>query len=207
MNINILTLKNILFTLIILFLSPILSSCLTLTAYSLIDDAIKNSKPHDPGKFQWGLIHTDSWGKKTVELREYPRELNGTSYYDFGEDGFWRLQTFSMLVPSKEEAKRRYKNKEFYSYKGVFTYIVSDEYPTAQEVFRHCGLYPPRGSYNDVFKDSYNEYGKPINRVHRVADAVIYVEPYKDHPRIFIVKFDGVEMEFDLGKAKRWDWL
>ncbi len=106
-------------------------------------------------------------------------------------DIHFSFQIHGYVEPSDEVKKQHRRNKEWFQYNGTVEYWVCDEYPTIKDVLSKFGwpaICPTRGT---------------IRRVKRTANAVIRIEPYKKHPRVYNFIFDDVAFAIDL-EFDRW---
>lgn len=123
---------------------------------------------------------------------------NYQGFFVFSESNKpWGAQLFSFKItdyvePSDEVKKQHRKSKEWFKYKGIVEYWVSEDYPTVKDILSRFGRLlisskPSDGSLS----------------VKRTAQAEIWIQPYKKHPRVYNFFFDGVGFGIDL-QFDRW---
>lgn len=98
-----------------------------------------------------------------------------------------KFEILNWKTPDKKEIKEHWKNKTWYEYIGTFEYYISDALPSAKAAFLKQGMVAPP------------EYGvdkKP--RVKKRVTATIKIAPYKKHPEVYNVFFDGLGVGFSL---------
>lgn len=159
------------------------------------------------------------WGNSYTTYKNYYEVCfnyrNSWSSWEGGYDGIYahhigknitglQLQTRGKIIyfdfninnykePTKKEIKKHLKNGEWYEYKGVVSYYVSDSYPTASQLAKYSRFVRP-----DPRTDK-------TPTVMRTTEAIIKIQPYKKHPTCFNVYFDDIgvgislnELEFNL---------
>lgn len=119
-------------------------------------------------------------------------------WQDHPSDWFFKFQIKSYVEPSKKEKKQHLKKNVWYEYTGVVEYYISDEYQDIKSILKSSIDYTishfVRPSRHRV------EEGK-MPCVKRTAQATIKIAPYKDHPKVYNIFFEGVGIAIDLGNT------
>ena len=111
-------------------------------------------------------------------------EKNGVTYFKF------RIN-YPIKKPSNKVRKEHLKNNEWYVYKGTVEYYVDDRYPTAQEIAKKNYLVKP---------DPRTDITPCVKRI--CEDATIKIAPYKKHPQMYNIWFDGIGVGIDIKYLK-----
>lgn len=121
---------------------------------------------------------------------------NYTSFHLFDEpnkpwsDVHFSFTIYNYVEPSDDVKKQHRMSKEWFQYNGIVEYWVCDEYPTIKDVLSEF-MWPAICSKGNGV------------RVKRTANAIIRIEPYKKHPRVYNFIFDNVAFAIDL-EFDRW---
>ena len=93
---------------------------------------------------------------------------------------YFSFQINNYVPPTKKEIKEHYKNKEWFEYVGTVTYYVNDACPDALSISRRCGF---------VIPDTRHDKIPPVEKK---STATIRIAPYKRHPSVYNIFFDGI---------------
>lgn len=103
----------------------------------------------------------------------------------------WKFTINNYVTPSKDDIKYHYKNNIWYEYTGTFEYYISDEYQSIKQMFKEYGYPAVNPTIHRV------EIGE-TPCVKRTSSATIKIAPYKNHPQVYNIWFDGVGFAIDL---------
>lgn len=100
---------------------------------------------------------------------------------------FFKFQIDSYIEPDKKTKKEMLKNNKWYVFSGTVEYYVTESYSTIESILKEYGF---------PYFSSKGKSGEPCAK--RVAKAKIQIAPYKDHPRVYNIWFDGVGVGIDM---------
>lgn len=109
----------------------------------------------------------------------------------------WRFTINNYITPSKDDVEYHYKNKIWWEYSGFFEYYVTDEFPDIRSIFTKSSNFSSVGWLwvNPTHHDPSKGQTPCVKRTSR---ATIKIAPYKDHPKVYNIWFEGVGFAFDL---------
>lgn len=93
----------------------------------------------------------------------------------------------SYSPPSKDVLKAHRKANQWFEYTGTVEYYVIESYPTIKDLLKHDGF---------PYWCPANVKTQPIAK--RVTRAKIKIAPYKTHPQVYNIWFDGVGVGIDM---------
>lgn len=99
----------------------------------------------------------------------------------------FKFQITNYTIPDKKTKKEHLKNGKWYEYSGTVEYYVNEELPTIKEILKRrsfFGRFPSISQSNGTKK--------------RNVNATIQIAPYKDHPKVYNIWFEGVAVGIDL---------
>ena len=100
----------------------------------------------------------------------------------------FKFQITNYTAPDKKTKKEHLKNGKWYEYSGTVEYYVNEKFPTIKDRLKISTMF---GRFPSV-SPSY-EAKK------RIVNATIQIAPYKDHPKVYNIWFEGVGVGIDLG--------
>lgn len=117
---------------------------------------------------------------------------------DHPSDWFFKFQINNYVEPSKKEKKQHIKKDVWFEYTGTVEYYISDEYQDIKSILKSS----PDHTVSRFVRPSRHrvEEGK-MPCVKRTVQARIKIAPYKDHPKVYNIWFDGVGVAIDLGNT------
>lgn len=98
---------------------------------------------------------------------------------------FFKFQISNYIVPDANTLKYHRKSNEWLQYSGTVEYFVSETYQTITDVLRR-----------NHFPSKFDSNKEPVAK--RTTNATIRIAPYKDHPKVYNIWFDGVGVGIDL---------
>lgn len=101
----------------------------------------------------------------------------------------FKFQANNYVTPDKKTKKTHIKNNEWYEYNGTVEYYVYDDRPTIRNILKE----PTGFVHFPVVKPTIQSARK------RIANATIQIAPYKEHPKVYNIWFEGVGVGIDLG--------
>lgn len=101
---------------------------------------------------------------------------------------FFKFQISNYVTPDASTLKYHRKSETWLQYTGTVEYYVSESFPTILDVLRK--------NHFPGITPTYGEGKQPVAK--RVANATIKIAPYKDHPKVYNIWFDGVGVGIDL---------
>ncbi len=142
----------------------------------------------------WG-----QWKSHTTRYTYFPPyykySLNGGysgfiiySRGDHPSEYIFKFDIYGYWVPDKKEKKEHIKNNEWYEYSGFVEYYVTEKYPTIEAVLKTYQF--------PYFNSGSGSEGNPCAR--RKTSAKIQIAPYKNHPKVYNIWFDGVGVAIDM---------
>lgn len=101
----------------------------------------------------------------------------------------FKFQISNYYTPDKKMRKEHLKSNKWYEYYGVVEYYVDYELPTIKDIMR-------RGSaFGRIPVIQPGQQGARK----RCVNATIQIAPYKDHPQVYNIWFEGIGVAIDLG--------
>ena len=100
----------------------------------------------------------------------------------------FKFQANNYVTPDKKTKKYHLKNKKWYEFNGTVEYYTDDNYSNdIKKILKTGSLHFP--------------LLKPTNKnaKKRTVNAIIQIAPYKDHPKVYNIWFEGVAVGIDLG--------
>lgn len=150
------------------------------------------------GPYTWGVqFHGGYGGFVVFEKHKHPSEY----FFVFKITGYSK--------PTKKEIKEHRKTNTWWVYNGQVEYYICDVYPTFGDCLKH--LKRPllesdtKGSQYEeklliVRANQINQTGRfnKIGLKRVVKNATIRIAPYKEHPRVYNIFFEGIGYAIDL---------
>lgn len=99
----------------------------------------------------------------------------------------FKFQITNYVVPDKKSRKEHLKSGKWYEYNGTVEYYVNNELPTIKQIMKRSSIF---GSF-PLITPSTDTRKRNVN-------ATIQIAPYKDHPRVYNIWFEGVAVGIDL---------
>ena len=101
----------------------------------------------------------------------------------------FKFQINNYLTPDKKTRKEHLKNNKWYEYYGTVEYYVNNDRPTIRDILKgETGFV-----HFPTTKPTYNGARK------KTASATIKIAPYKEHPQVYNIWFEGIGVAIDLG--------
>lgn len=100
----------------------------------------------------------------------------------------FKFQISNYSEPDKKKKKEYLKANKWYEYSGIVEYYVRDDLPTILDVLK-CGSAFGRIPMIQPSEKSARK---------KTARATIQIAPYKDHPKVYNIWFEGVGVGIDL---------
>jgi hypothetical protein len=98
---------------------------------------------------------------------------------------FFKFQITNYSTPDTNTLKYCRKNNEWLKYSGIVEYFVSESYPTIADVLK-----------KNHFPSKFDSSKEPVAK--RTTNATIKIAPYKNHPKVYNIWFDGIGVGIDL---------
>jgi len=101
----------------------------------------------------------------------------------------FKFQINNYYQPDKKTRNEHLKTNKWYEYSGVVEYYINDDLPTMKDIMK-AGY--ALGKFPAVQPDWQGARKRTTN-------ATIQIAPYKDHPKVYNIWFEGVGVGIDLG--------
>lgn len=100
----------------------------------------------------------------------------------------FKFQITNYTIPDKKTKKEHLKKGKWYEYSGTVEYYVKEDLPTIKDILKRESIF---GHFPSI-TPSYGTRKRSVN-------ATIQIAPYKDHPRVYNIWFEGVGVGIDIG--------
>ena len=138
--------------------------------------------------------YNQNWGKWSNYNMKYKGTYDEISFYqpeDHPSDWQWKFTINNYKVPSKKELKAYRKRKEWLTYYGTFEYYIDDNNLSIQDMIQEYGYPIVNPKNHRTYKGD-----RPCKR--KTVNAIIRICPYKKHPVVYNIFFEGVGLGIDL---------
>lgn len=98
---------------------------------------------------------------------------------------FFKFQISNYTIPDAKTLKIYRKNNQWLQFSGTVEYFVSERFQTIADVLR-----------KNHFPSKFDSNKEPVAK--RTTNATIRIAPFKDHPKIYNIWFDGIGVGIDL---------
>lgn len=147
------------------------------------------------GEWEDAYIFSLYGGRNTVDeslpyLKIYGNYSGFSTYAntDHPSAYMFKFQISNYLAPDKKTKKHHLKSNEWYEYSGVVEYFVKDEHDTIKDILKRGSAFGRIPAIQSTWPGARK----------RTAKATIKIAPYKDHPRVYNIWFEGVAVGIDL---------
>lgn len=147
------------------------------------------------GEWEDAYIFSLYGGRNTVDeslpyLKIYGNYSGFSTYAntDHPSAYMFKFQISNYLAPDKKTKKHHLKSNEWYEYSGVVEYFVKDEHDTIKDILKRGSAFGRIPAIQSTWSGARK----------RTAKATIKIAPYKDHPRVYNIWFEGVAVGIDL---------
>lgn len=165
---------------ILLFLSVVLNSNAQSIAFSYKGDWSSWIPICSPDRY-W---ITSSWGENSLKISRYTN-MSGIVLRSQGGREILSFQITNFTLPDKKSRKEHLKTGQWFSFYGTVDYYVNDDYPTAEDLAKHCRLVIPNPRTDQ----------SPSVKRHTVCE--IRIAPFKKEPECWNIFFDGIGIGID----------
>ena len=100
----------------------------------------------------------------------------------------FKFQITNYITPDKKTRKYHLKNNKWFEYNGVVEYFVKDEHESIKDILAKGSVFGRIPATQSIWPGAKK----------RIANATIKIAPYKDHPKVYNIFFEGVGVGIDL---------
>ncbi len=100
----------------------------------------------------------------------------------------FKFQITNYIAPDKKTRKYHLKNNKWYEYSGIVEYFLKDERETIRDIMTKGSIFGRIPATQSIWPGA----------LKRTVNATIKIAPYKDHPKVYNIFFEGVGVGIDL---------
>lgn len=146
------------------------------------------------GEWEDGAVGGFLYGqpdKRLPYLKVYGNYSGFCIYYSNSHPSTYtfKFQTNNYYTPDKKTRKEYLKNNKWYEFYGTVEYYVYDEQPTIKDILKAKTEFVHFPVIQPTFKSARK----------KTASAKILIAPYKEHPQVYNIWFEGIGVAIDLG--------